>query len=68
MTQKGNFHVIPHDTGWDVKQEGALHARFHYETQEDAIQAGSAFAQRENVELLVHGSDGHIVFKTGPDN
>ncbi|WP_324291664.1 DUF2188 domain-containing protein [Cupriavidus sp. D39] len=39
MTHKGNFHVIPHGRGWDVRQEGALRARFHYETQEDAIKA-----------------------------
>ncbi|MGE8449609.1 MAG: DUF2188 domain-containing protein [Pseudomonadales bacterium] len=64
MTHKGNFHVIPHGTGWDVKREGALRALFHYETQEDAIKAGSALAQREKVELLVHGSDGQIRFNT----
>lgn len=60
MIHKGNFHVIPHGRGWDVKQEGAVRARFHYDSQEDAIKAGSALAQREEVELVVHGKDGEI--------
>lgn len=64
MTYKGNFHVIPHGKGWDVRQDGAARARFHYDTMEDAIKAGTALAEREKVELLVHGKDGQIRFSS----
>ncbi|MGT2493158.1 DUF2188 domain-containing protein [Cupriavidus basilensis] len=55
MTHKGNFHVIPHGNGWDVRQDGAMRARFHYQSLEDALKAGTALAEREKVELVVHG-------------
>lgn len=68
MTHKGNFHVIPHGKGWDVRQDGAERARFHYETLEDAIKAGNALADREKVELLVHDSEGQIRFRSNLGN
>ncbi|MGT2454042.1 DUF2188 domain-containing protein [Cupriavidus basilensis] len=55
MTYKANVHVIPHGNGWDVRQDGAAGARFHYDTMEDVIKAGTALAEREKVELMVHG-------------
>lgn len=55
-----NIHVLPHANGWDVICEGSRYAESHHDTQEDAIEAGSALAYRRKVELLVHGRDGQI--------
>ncbi|WP_420992021.1 DUF2188 domain-containing protein [Cupriavidus sp. 30B13] len=55
-----NIHVVPHGTGWDVIQEGARNANSHHDTQDAAIAAGTLDAQREQVELLIHGRDGQI--------
>ncbi|GAB7542389.1 DUF2188 domain-containing protein [Cupriavidus sp. 8B] len=55
-----NIHVLPHGTGWDVIQEGARYANSHHASQEEAVEAGIRDAQREQVELLIHGLDGQI--------
>ncbi|QOT81144.1 DUF2188 domain-containing protein [Cupriavidus basilensis] len=55
-----NIHVLPHGSGWDVIQEGARYANSHHASQEDAVAAGTRDAQREQVELLIHGLDGQI--------
>ncbi|KWR90556.1 DUF2188 domain-containing protein [Cupriavidus sp. IDO] len=55
-----NLHVVPHQDGWDVIREGARYAESHHATQEEAITAGTAQAQREKIELLIHGRDGQI--------
>lgn len=57
---KTNIHVVPHEGGWDVKREGAERASSHHDTQEKAMAAGRVTAEREGVELLVHGRDGRI--------
>ncbi|MDF3835798.1 DUF2188 domain-containing protein [Cupriavidus basilensis] len=55
-----NVHVIPHGDGWDVVHEGAKGERAHFPTQEEAVDAATVIAQRDKVELLVHGQDGQI--------
>ncbi|MGO4329573.1 DUF2188 domain-containing protein [Cupriavidus sp. 2TAF22] len=55
-----NIHVVPHGNGWDVIHEGARYADSHHDSQEDAIEAGTRDAQRERVELLIHGQDGQV--------
>lgn len=55
-----NVHVLPHGDGWDVIHEGAKGERAHFLTQEAAVEAATLIAQREKVELLVHGQDGQI--------
>ncbi|WP_454766996.1 DUF2188 domain-containing protein [Cupriavidus campinensis] len=55
-----NLHVVPHGDGWDVIHEGARYAESHHTTQDEAIDAATALAQREKVALLIHGRDGQI--------
>ncbi|MGO4307184.1 DUF2188 domain-containing protein [Cupriavidus sp. RAF12] len=57
---QSNLHVVPHADGWDVIHEGARYAESHHATQDEAIEAGTGLAQREKVELLIHGLDGQI--------
>jgi len=55
-----NVHVVPHGDGWHVVREGAHQASSQHDSQEEAIEAGTAEAKKDNVELLVHGRDGRI--------
>ncbi|TWG80391.1 uncharacterized protein DUF2188 [Cupriavidus gilardii J11] len=55
-----NIHVVPHGSGWNVSREGEPRPSSHHETQEEAIEVATDAAQREHVELIVHGRDGQI--------
>ena len=54
-----NIHVVPTGNEWAVEAEGGGD-RTMYFSQEEAIKAGTERAQRDRVELLVHGRDGQI--------
>lgn len=54
-----NIHITPAGDMWAVQVEGGG-LRTVFATQDEAIVAGTERAQRERVELLVHGLDGHI--------
>lgn len=54
-----DIHVVPAGDGWAVEAAGGG-KRTIYETQEEAIKAGTERAQHNKVELLIHGRDGQI--------
>jgi hypothetical protein len=54
-----NVHVVPSDGGWDVRVEGTPKAS-HFETQNEAMNAGSRLARGNRSEHIVHGRDGRI--------
>lgn len=54
-----DIHVVPAGDGWAVEAAGGGR-RTLFSTQAEAIRAGTERAQRDNVELLVHGQDGQI--------
>lgn len=54
-----NIHVVPAGDGWAVEAAGGGQRTTH-PTQEEAIKAGTTRAQRDKVELLIHGRDGQI--------
>lgn len=56
---KNNVHVVPRDSGWDVKIEG-VRGGSHYSTQREAIEAGRKLARGKGSEHIVHGRDGRI--------
>jgi hypothetical protein len=57
---KTPIHVVPRDGDWAVLREGAQRDSSHHQTQADAIDAARQTAQREGVELLIHGRNGQI--------
>ena len=57
---KSNVHVIPRDGGWAVRRDGAKRDSFHLESQAEAMARAKGIAQRERVELIIHGQDGAI--------
>ncbi|MBI5087605.1 MAG: DUF2188 domain-containing protein [Actinobacteria bacterium] len=56
-----NVHVVTHgDDEWAVQREGGDRATSVHPTQQEAVDAGRGLAQRDKVELLIHGQDGSI--------
>lgn len=54
-------HVVPNpDGGWDVKRNNAERASGHYETKQQAVDAGRKVSQNQGTEFIVHGKDGRI--------
>ena len=52
------IHVVTHDDGWAVKWEGKSNPESVHATQKEAIDAGSALAQKHEADLVVHRQDG----------
>ncbi|PLQ00276.1 DUF2188 domain-containing protein [Cupriavidus pauculus] len=60
-----NIHVVPTErNGWAVEEEGSAGPAKLYNTQEEAIAAGTERAKADKVELLIHGFDGRILART----
>lgn len=54
-------HVVPAPQGgWNVRRGGAERASGHYDTKQEAEQAGRQISQHQRTELVIHGRDGVI--------
>jgi uncharacterized protein YdaT len=60
MSKKRDIHVVPHDSGWATKREGACRAGAVVNTQREAIERARDQAKREKVEVVIHRPDGRI--------
>ena len=58
--KRSNIHIVPRESGWAVRREGATRDSSHHQTQSSATSAGRETAKRDGVELLIHGRDGRI--------
>jgi hypothetical protein len=59
MSEK-SVHVVPSGDQWKVERAGTETGAATYDTQEEAIAAGTELAQQAQVEILIHGRDGQI--------
>ena len=59
MTKK-DIHVVPHQSGWASKKEGAARAGVVVDAQKEAIGRARQQAIRERVEVVIHKRDGTI--------
>ncbi len=57
---KKDIHIVPHQSGWASRREGASRVGRHYDTQKEALDGARPQAQRERVELVTHRPDGRI--------
>lgn len=57
---KRNLHIVPHEKGWAVRRGGATRVSSVHPTQREAQDAGRPTAQRDRVELIIHGRDGRV--------
>ncbi|AUW57880.1 hypothetical protein C1T17_06950 [Sphingobium sp. SCG-1] len=54
------IHVVPHDSGWATRREGASRVGSTHGTQAQATEAARNTAIRERGEVVIHRPDGRI--------
>lgn len=54
------IHVVPHQSGWATRREGASRVGSTHGTQAEATQAARSTAVRERGEVIIHRPDGRI--------
>lgn len=54
------IHVVPHDSGWATRREGASRVGSTHSTQAQATEAARNTAIRERGEVVIHRPDGRI--------
>src|SRR5262245_31225443 len=61
---KRSFHVIPHEKGWALKEEGRDNPISTFDTQKEAIDDGrnrfTSEDSEDEVNIIVHRRDGRI--------
>ena len=60
MAKKKDIHIVPHQSGWAAKREGASRAGSVHQTQRQAIDAAKRTAKRERSEVVIHDRRGQI--------
>lgn len=60
--------ITPHESGWQVKREGADRASRVTQTQEQAWDAGNQIAKREKTEVYLTGKNGRIRLRNSHGN
>jgi uncharacterized protein YdaT len=60
MMAKKDVHVVPHGDGWATKTEGASRVGVKTDTQKEAIERAKVKAERDHVEVVIHGKDNKI--------
>ena len=55
-------HHVVHNSngGWDVKRGGAERSSGHFETKQQAVNAGRIISQNQKTEFVIHGLNGKI--------
>jgi hypothetical protein len=67
--KSGSHHVVPNaDGGWDVKKGGSGRASGHFDTKQEAIDAGREISRNQGTEFFIHGKDGKIQRKDSHGN
>ena len=63
MSKKSNTHHVTYDKGegdWKVIRGGAERASGHFDTKQQAIDAGREISRNQETELKIHNMDGKI--------
>jgi uncharacterized protein YdaT len=62
-SQKGDLHVVIHETGWAVKREESKEGEFVFsnlETRDKALAKAIELGRYEGVSIVVHAEDGNV--------
>ena len=54
------IHVVPHNSGWATRTEGASRVGGTHPTQAEAATAAQSQAERVRGEVIIHRPDGRI--------
>lgn len=58
-----NQHVVPHEEGWAIQEEGRKRVSSVFSTKREAIDTAREIASRSGGDLVVHGRTGQIFYK-----
>ena len=54
-------HVVHNPNGgWDVKRGGSGRSSGHFDTKQEAVNAGRIISQNQKTEFVIHGTNGKI--------
>ncbi|MCK4577233.1 MAG: DUF2188 domain-containing protein [Candidatus Marinimicrobia bacterium] len=60
-TSRDTHHVVHNpDGGWDVKRGGGEKSSGHFDTKQEAVDAGREISRNQRTEFVIHGRDGKI--------
>ncbi|WP_206028485.1 DUF2188 domain-containing protein [Thalassoroseus pseudoceratinae] len=62
-----NLHIVTHEDGWAVKEEGKSDAVSTHSTQKEAVEQAVSSANGD-ANIVIHGRDGRIRDVKSPDN
>lgn len=58
---KPTHHVVHNPNGgWDVKRGGAQRSSGHFDTKQQAVDAGRKISRNQGTEFVIHGLNGRI--------
>ena len=61
LMARETHHVVHNPNGgWDVKRGGGQRSSGHYETKQQAVDAGRKISQNQKTDLVIHGMNGRI--------
>ena len=60
MSRKTHHIVHNPDGGWDVKRGGGEKSSGHFDTKQEAVDAGREISRNQATEFVIHGRDGKI--------
>lgn len=60
MVSKRPIHMVPHNSGWAKRREGATRVSGTFLTQANAAGTVRDVARRDQTEMRIHGKDGRI--------
>jgi hypothetical protein len=67
--KSGSHHIVPNAKGgWDVKKGGANRSSGHFDSKQDAVDAGRQISRNQDTEFYIHGKDGKIQSKDSHGN
>lgn len=66
MNGPERHHVVHNPNGgWDVKRDHAVRSSGHWDTKQEAVDAGREISRNQHTELTIHNMDGKI---SNPDS
>lgn len=55
-----NYHILPTDSGWELRKEGAARASKTANTKDDLLKITGSFMDGKTASVKIHKKDGSI--------
>ncbi|WP_018887577.1 DUF2188 domain-containing protein [Paenibacillus massiliensis] len=54
------IHVVPHEEGWAIKEQGRDHPSSVHHTKTEAVQAAKCWSADQSIRVIIHDQHGRI--------